>query len=65
MLRCFYKGALHGLVLGMLGCGIIAAGLYKPLGSDEGISGPSKASTEGSAHRHAQKVFPIVSATGP
>jgi hypothetical protein len=26
MLRYFYKGALHGLVVGMLGCGIIAAG---------------------------------------
>ncbi len=65
MLRYFYKGALHGLILGMLGCGIIAAGLYGTLRSDAEATAPSKTSMDASAHRHAQKVFPLVSATGP
>jgi len=65
MLRYFYKGALHGLILGTLGCGIIAAGLYAPLGSDAGTPGLTKAATDASPQRHAQKIFPIVSATGP
>ena len=64
MLRYFCKGALHGLILGMLGCGIIAAGLYGPLRSETGAN-PAKAAMDGSPQRHAQKIFPIVSATGP
>ena len=65
MLRYFYKGALHGLIFGMLGCGIVAAGLYGPLHPQAGTPGSSKATIDESAHRHAQKVFPIVSATAP
>lgn len=65
MLRYFYRGALHGLILGTLGCGIIAAGLYGPRRSDAGRPVPAKAATDASPQRHAQKIFPIVSATGP
>jgi hypothetical protein len=65
MLRCFYKGALHGLILGALGCGMIAAGLHGPLGSEAGTPDALKASTGTLEHRHAQKVFPMLSATGP
>jgi hypothetical protein len=65
MLRYFYKGALHGLILGMLGCGLVAAGLYGPFRPEEGTPGSSKATVDDSAHRHAQKVFPVVSATAP
>ena len=65
MLRYFYRGALHGLILGMLGCGIVATGLYGLPRSDAGVTGPAKAATDTASQRHAQKVFPLVSATGP
>jgi hypothetical protein len=62
MLRYFYRGAVHGLTLGTLGCGIIAAGLYAPFRSDAGAPGAAKAATDALLQRHAQKVLPIVSA---
>ena len=65
MLRYFYRGALHGLILGTLACGIIAAGLHGTLRSEAEARAASKASIDASAHRHAQKVFPLVAATGP
>jgi len=64
MLKYFYKGALHGLILGLPGCVIVATGLQKPPRTEAGLSGPQKAAADMSTHRRAQKVFPLVAATG-
>ena len=63
MLKYFYKGALHGLIIGLLGCAVIATGMYRWLPTQAGQSGPSRTGADGSAHRRAQRVLPMAGMT--
>jgi hypothetical protein len=58
MLKQFYKGALHGLILGLLGCAVLATGMHRWLPAEAGVSASSAATAAALTHRHAQKVFP-------
>ena len=62
MMKHFYKGALHGLVLGMLGCAVLATGMHRWLPAEAGLSASSAATAAALTHRHAQKVFPPTAA---
>jgi hypothetical protein len=64
MLKYFYIGALHGLILGLLGCAIVATGMQKSPRTEAGLSRPSKTAIDVTTHRRAQKVFPVVATTG-
>ena len=63
MLKHFYKGALHGLIIGLLACAVLQTGMSHWLPVDAGSSAAAAASTAAATHRHAQKVFPMTVAS--
>lgn len=63
MLKHFVKGALHGLIIGLLGCAVLQTGINRWLPLDAGLSASVAASTAAATHRHAQKVVPLTIAS--
>ena len=59
MLKYFWKGALHGLILVTLGGAIGVPAVHAWLGAPSGLSAPSRVATNATAHRRAQKVVPV------